>query len=71
MVIDFIDMTKDRNQRMVEAKLREATQSDRARIQFGQLSRFGLMEMSRQRLRPFGRSNGLCLPTLSWHRYGT
>ena len=52
VVIDFIDMSKDRNQRMVEAKLREATQSDRARIQFGQLSRFGLMEMSRQRLRP-------------------
>ncbi|MEI1690878.1 Rne/Rng family ribonuclease [Acinetobacter nosocomialis] len=52
VVIDFIDMTKERNQRMVEAKLREATQSDRARIQFGQLSRFGLMEMSRQRLRP-------------------
>ena len=52
VVIDFIDMGKDRNQRMVEAKLREATQSDRARIQFGQLSRFGLMEMSRQRLRP-------------------
>lgn len=52
IVIDFIDMTKERNQRMVEAKLREATQSDRARIQFGQLSRFGLMEMSRQRLRP-------------------
>ncbi|MBF7685476.1 Rne/Rng family ribonuclease [Acinetobacter sp. B10A] len=52
VVIDFIDMSKDRNQRMVEAKLRESTQSDRARIQFGQLSRFGLMEMSRQRLRP-------------------
>src|SRR3990167_1185898 len=52
VVIDFIDMTKDRNQRMVEAKLREATQSDRARIQFGQSSRFGLIEMSRQRLRP-------------------
>ncbi|MDO4223805.1 MAG: Rne/Rng family ribonuclease [Acinetobacter sp.] len=52
VVIDFIDMGKDRHQRMVEAKLREATQSDRARIQFGQLSRFGLMEMSRQRLRP-------------------
>lgn len=52
VVIDFIDMGKDRHQRMVEAKLREATQSDRARVQFGQLSRFGLMEMSRQRLRP-------------------
>lgn len=52
IVIDFIDMNKDRNQRLVENKLRESTQSDRARIQFGQLSRFGLMEMSRQRLRP-------------------
>lgn len=52
IVIDFIDMNKERNQRLVETKLREATQFDRARIQFGQLSRFGLMEMSRQRLRP-------------------
>lgn len=52
IVIDFIDMTKDRNQRLVETRLRDATQSDRARIQFGSLSRFGLMEMSRQRLRP-------------------
>ncbi len=52
VVIDFIDMGKDRNQRAVEARLKEATQSDRARIQFGSLSRFGLLEMSRQRLRP-------------------
>jgi ribonuclease E len=52
IVIDFIDMGKERNQRAVEQRLRDATQSDRARIQFGQLSRFGLMEMSRQRLRP-------------------
>lgn len=52
IVIDFIDMTKERNQRLVETRLRDATQSDRARIQFGSLSRFGLMEMSRQRLRP-------------------
>ncbi len=52
IVIDFIDMGKERNQRVVETKLREATQNDRARIQFGTLSRFGLMEMSRQRLRP-------------------
>src|SRR5690606_29298742 len=51
-VIDFIYMTIDRKQRRVEAKLHATTQSDRARIQFGQLSRFGLMEMSRQRLRP-------------------
>lgn len=52
VVIDFIDMGKDRNQRAVEARLKEATNSDRARIQFGSLSRFGLLEMSRQRLRP-------------------
>ena len=52
IVIDFIDMSKERNQRAVEQRLREATASDRARIQFGSLSRFGLMEMSRQRLRP-------------------
>lgn len=52
IVIDFIDMNKERNQRTVEQRLKDATQYDRARIQFGQLSRFGLMEMSRQRLRP-------------------
>ncbi len=52
VVIDFIDMGKERNQRAVEQRLRDATSSDRARIQFGTLSRFGLMEMSRQRLRP-------------------
>lgn len=52
IVIDFIDMSKERNQRIVEQRLKDATQYDRARIQFGQLSRFGLMEMSRQRLRP-------------------
>jgi len=52
IVIDFIDMSKERNQRTVEQRLKDATQYDRARIQFGQLSRFGLMEMSRQRLRP-------------------
>lgn len=52
IVIDFIDMSKERNQRAVEQRLRDATASDRARIQFGTLSRFGLMEMSRQRLRP-------------------
>ncbi|BCX81647.1 ribonuclease E [Methylomarinovum caldicuralii] len=51
-VIDFIDMTSMRHQRAVEAKLREAVKSDRARIQIGRISRFGLLEMSRQRLRP-------------------
>ncbi|WP_022947951.1 Rne/Rng family ribonuclease [Methylohalobius crimeensis] len=51
-VIDFIDMISMRNQRAVEQKLREAVKSDRAKIQTGRISRFGLMEMSRQRLRP-------------------
>ncbi|MGQ0618837.1 MAG: Rne/Rng family ribonuclease [Panacagrimonas sp.] len=52
IVIDFIDMNSTRNQKEVEKRLEEACDSDRARIQFGRLSRFGLMEMSRQRLRP-------------------
>ncbi len=52
IVIDFIDMESGKNQRAVEQKLREACELDRARVQFGHLSRFGLMEMSRQRLRP-------------------
>ena len=52
IVIDFIDMVATRNQRAVETKMREALQSDRARVQLGRISRFGLMEMSRQRLRP-------------------
>ena len=52
IVIDFIDMTPVRNQREVEQCLRDALQMDRARIQIGKISRFGLLEMSRQRLRP-------------------
>jgi ribonuclease E len=52
IVIDFIDMEEGRNQRAVEDRLREAVKMDRARIQIGRLSRFGLLEMSRQRLRP-------------------
>lgn len=51
-VIDFIDMTPARNQREVENRLKEAMKQDRARVQIGRISRFGLMEMSRQRLRP-------------------
>ena len=51
-VIDFIDMMAARNQRAVETRLRDALKSDRARIQLGRISRFGLLEMSRQRLRP-------------------
>jgi ribonuclease E len=52
IVIDFIDMMKASNQRAVEDRLRDAVKHDRARIQLGKLSRFGLLEMSRQRLRP-------------------
>lgn len=52
IVIDFIDMEEPRNQRAVEDRLRDAMKMDRARIQIGRLSRFGLLEMSRQRLRP-------------------
>lgn len=52
IVIDFIDMESPKNQREVEDRLREAVKMDRARIQIGRLSRFGLLEMSRQRLRP-------------------
>jgi ribonuclease E len=58
IVIDFIDMTSHRNQRTVENRLNDALDSDRARIQTGRISRFGLMEMSRQRIRPsLGESN--------------
>ncbi len=52
IVIDFIDMSITRNQRAVETKMREALDADRARVQVGRISRFGLLEMSRQRLRP-------------------
>ncbi len=52
IVIDFIDMTPPKHQRDVENRLRDAVKMDRARIQIGRISRFGLLEMSRQRLRP-------------------
>ncbi len=52
VVIDFIDMTPARNQREVENRLRDCLKMDRARVQIGRISRFGLLEMSRQRLRP-------------------
>ncbi|SFD03310.1 ribonuclease E [Thiohalospira halophila DSM 15071] len=52
LVIDFIDMTPARHQREVENRLRECLKADRARVQIGRISRFGLLEMSRQRLRP-------------------
>ena len=64
IVIDFIDMTPARNQRDVEHRLREALKQDRARVQFGRISRFGLLEMSRQRLRPsLGESSLRTCPT--------
>jgi len=52
IVIDFIDMESQKNQRAVEDRLRDAVKQDRARIQIGRISRFGLLELSRQRLRP-------------------
>jgi ribonuclease E len=52
IVIDFIDMEDTKNQRSVENRLRDALHFDRARVQMGKISRFGLMELSRQRLRP-------------------
>jgi len=62
VVIDFIDMTPVRHQREVENRMRDAVRQDRARIQLGRISRFGLLEMSRQRLRPsIGEtSQGMC-----------
>ncbi|QXZ10071.1 Rne/Rng family ribonuclease [Comamonas sp. Y33R10-2] len=52
IVIDFIDMEESRNRKDVENRLRDALRQDRARVQFGTISKFGLMEMSRQRLKP-------------------
>ena len=63
VVIDFIDMSPARNQRDVENRMRDALKLDRARVQIGRISRFGLMEMSRQRLRPsLGETSGVVCP---------
>lgn len=63
IVIDFIDMTPAKNQRAVEDRVRECLEADRARVQVGRISRFGLLEMSRQRLRPsLGESSGVVCP---------
>ncbi|WP_205343147.1 ribonuclease E [Denitrificimonas caeni] len=63
IVIDFIDMTPAKNQRAVEDRMRECLEADRARVQVGRISRFGLLEMSRQRLRPsLGESSGVVCP---------
>ena len=61
IVIDFIDMEESRNRREVENRLRDALRQDRARVQFGSISKFGLMEMSRQRLKP-ALSEGSSIP---------
>lgn len=63
IVVDFIDMTANRNQRDVENRMRQALEIDRARVQVGRISRFGLMELSRQRLRPsLGETSGHVCP---------
>ena len=67
-VIDFIDMTPSRNQREVENRLKDALKQDRARVQIGRISRFGLLEMSRQRLRPsLGEASEQVCPRCSGH----
>ncbi len=66
IVIDFIDMMQNKNQREVETRLRNAVYDDRARVQIGRISRFGLLEMSRQRLRPsLGESSQVVCPRCS------
>ena len=66
VVIDFIDMENPRNQRDVENTLRDALHADRARVQTGKISRFGLLELSRQRLRPsLGETNHAACPRCS------
>jgi ribonuclease E len=66
VVIDFIDMENPRNQRDVENTLRDALHADRARVQTGKISRFGLLELSRQRMRPsLGETNHAACPRCS------
>ena len=66
VVIDFIDMNAQKNQRAVENRMRDALQLDRARVQVGRISKFGLLEMSRQRLRPsLVETSGIVCPRCS------
>jgi len=68
VVIDFIDMASNKHQREVENRLQNALRQDRARVQLGRISRFGLMEMSRQRLRPsLGESSQIVCPRCDGH----
>ena len=63
IVVDYIDMGPARNQREVENRMREALEADRARVQVGRISRFGLLELSRQRLRPsLGETSSIVCP---------
>jgi len=69
-VIDFIDMSAPKHQREVENRLRDALKEDRARVQLGRISRFGLLEMSRQRLRPsLGESSQQVCPRCEGHGF--
>src|SRR4249919_768320 len=68
VVIDFIDMGSGKHQRAVEDRLQQALRQDRARVQIGKISRFGLLEMSRQRLRPsLGESSQIVCPRCEGH----
>jgi len=68
IVIDFIDMSSNKHQREVENRLRQALEMDRARVQVGRISRFGLLEMSRQRLRSsLGESSQITCPRCLGH----
>lgn len=68
VVIDFIDMSSNKHQRDVENRLQNALRFDRARVQVGRISRFGLLEMSRQRLRPsLGESSQIVCPRCEGH----
>jgi len=68
VVIDFIDMSSNKHQREVENRLQNALRFDRARVQVGRISRFGLLEMSRQRLRPsLGESSQVVCPRCEGH----
>ena len=68
VVIDFIDMGSGKHQRQVEDRLQNALKHDRARVQIGKISRFGLLEMSRQRLRPsLGESSQIICPRCEGH----
>ncbi|VAW43925.1 Ribonuclease E [hydrothermal vent metagenome] len=70
VVIDFIDMRNSKNQREVENRMRDAAETDRARVQIGKISKFGLLEMSRQRLRSsISDSSQITCPTCGGHGY--